>query len=127
LIRVYYLSIKSNTYYKQLSQQNYIKKIYTTAPRGAIIDRNGIYLAINKIGFSINIKPHLARKHKKELMKIFHLIEKYYPKYSYDKLYKKYKNLNSAYKHEYIKVVDYIPYDDFFKDYSIFNSNEFIK
>ena len=128
LIRVYYLSIKSNTYYEQLSVQNYIKKIYSTAPRGAILDRNGVYLAINKIGFSISIKPHLRKmKTKKSLEDILHKIEKYFPKYKYDKLYKKYKRFDSVYKHDYIKIVDYIPYDDFFKYYSIFNSNENIK
>lgn len=128
LIRIYDLSIKSNTYYEQLSQQNYIKKIYSIAPRGSIIDRNGVYLAINKIGFSINIKPHMRkRKNIENLKDIFHLIEKYFPKYTYEKLYKRYKRLDSAYKHKYIKVVNYIPYDDFFKFYSIFNSNEYIE
>jgi penicillin-binding protein 2 len=128
LIRVYYLSIKSNTYYEQLSVQNYIKKIYSTAPRGAILDRNGVYLAINKIGFSISVKPHLRRrKTKKDLENIFHKIEKYFPKYTYKKLYKRYKRFDSVYKHDYIKLVDYIAYDDFFKYYSIFNSNENIQ
>ncbi len=128
LVRVYYLSIKSNTYYEQLSVQNYIKKIYTTSPRGAILDRNGVYLAINKIGFSISVKPHLrGKKHKAQLDKILHLIEHYFPKYKYKKLYRKYKKYDSAYMHEYIKVVDYIPYNQFFKYYSIFNLDENIK
>jgi len=128
LIRVYFLSIKSNTYYEELSVQNYNKKIYSTAPRGAILDRNGKYLAINKIGFSINIKPHM-RKHKyiKSLKENLNLIEKYFPKYTYKKLYKKYKKQDSVYKHDYIKVVDYIAYDEFFKYYSIFNSKENIE
>jgi len=128
LIRVYFLSIKSNTYYEELSVQNYNKKIYTTAPRGSILDRNGVYLAINKIGFSINIKPHM-RKHKyiDNLKENLHLIEKHFPKYTYDKLYKNNKKKDSAYQHEYIKVVDYIAYDDFFKYYSIFNSKENIE
>ena len=128
LIRVYYLSIKSNTYYEELSVQNYIKEVYTTAPRGSIIDRNGVYLAINKIGFSITVKPHMRkRKDIENLKEILHLIEKYYPKYTYAKLFKKYKRLDSAYRHKYIKIVDYIPYDDFFKFYSIFNSNKDIE
>ena len=128
LIRVYFLSIKSNTYYEELSVQNYNKKIYSTSPRGAILDRNGEFLAINKIGFSINIKPHM-RKHKyiKSLKENLHLIEKYFPKYTYKKLYKKYKKQDSAYKHDYIKVVDYISYDEFFKYYSIFNSKDNIE
>jgi penicillin-binding protein 2 len=128
LVRVYYLSIKSNTYYEQLSEKNYIKTEFTTAPRGAIIDRNGDYMALNKIGFSITVKPHMRkRKTLQELENIFILIEKHFPEYSYEKLYKRYKRLDSVYKHDYINLVEYIAYDDFFKYYSIFNSNEYIK
>ncbi|MGB5867360.1 MAG: penicillin-binding protein 2, partial [Arcobacteraceae bacterium] len=57
--RVYYLSVISNEHFEKLSQKNYIKKIYKVASRGSILDRNGKYLAVNKVGFSINIKPHL--------------------------------------------------------------------
>jgi len=128
LIRIYNLSIKSNLYYEELSKKNYIKIKYDTAPRGAILDRNGKFLAINKLGFSINIKPHM-RKHKyiKDLKKSLNLIHEYFPQFTYDDLLKKYKKLDSAYKHDYIPVVDYIPYDDFFKYYSIFNSKDYIK
>lgn len=128
LVRVYHLSIKSNTYYEELSEKNYIKTEFITAPRGAIIDRNGEYMALNKVGFAITVKPHLRkRKTQKELETIFKLVEKYFPQYSYEKLYKRYKRLDSVYKHDYINLVEYISYDDFFKYYSIFNSNEYIK
>jgi len=127
LFRVYSLSIKSNVYYEELAQRNYIKTIYSTAPRGAILDRNGVYLAINKIGFSITVKPHLRRRDQDQLNKIFILIHKYFPQYSIKKLYKKYRKADSVYNHDYISIVDYIPYDEFFKYYSIFNSNENIK
>jgi penicillin-binding protein 2 len=125
---VYNLSIKSNTYYEELSKKNYIKTKYEVAPRGAILDRNGKFLAINKVGFAITIKPHMRKlKYKKDLESSLLLINKYFPKYTYKKLYKKYKKLDSAYKHDYITVVDHIPYDDFFKYYSIFNSKHNIK
>jgi penicillin-binding protein 2 len=128
LIRVYNLSIKSNDYYEELSTKNYIKSEYTTAPRGAILDRNGEYLALNEIGFSITVKPHMRRsKTKDELENIYALIEKYFPTYSVEKLKKKYKQLDSMYKHENIVLVDYIPYDDFFRYYTIFNSNKYIE
>ena len=128
LIRVYYLSIKSNSYYEELSTKNYIKTEFITAPRGAILDRNGNYMALNKIGFSITVKPHMRkRKTIKELEKIFRLIEKHFPEYTFKKLYKKYKRLDSIYKHDNIVLVDYIDYDRFFKFYSIFNSNEYIE
>ena len=90
--RVYYLSIYSHEYYEGLSKQNYIKRVYTVASRGAIIDRNGKYLAINKVGFSINIKPHLRGKTKfKTVEDTAKLIVKYFPKFKYEKLLKRYK------------------------------------
>jgi len=127
LLRVYSLSIKSNEYYEELSTKNYIKTQYSAAPRGAILDRNGEYLALNEIGFAITVKPHMRRsKTKDELENIFHLIEKYFPQYTYEKLNKIYRGLDSPYKHENIVLVDYIAYDEFFKYYTIFNSNEYI-
>ncbi len=123
--RVYYLSIKSNSYYEELSKQNYIKKFYITPSRGAIIDRNGKYLAINKVGFSINLKPHLRSKEKfKAVENVAKLIVKHFPQFDYEKLLKQYKQQDSPYRHELIKLVEYISYDDFFKYYAIFNSNE---
>ena len=123
--RVYYLSIQSNEYYESLSKKNYIKRFYTTSSRGSILDRNGKYLAINKVGFSINVKPHLRSSEKfKDVEEVARLIVKYFPDFKYEKLLHKYKQLDSPYRHSLIKLVDYVPYDDFFKHYTIFNSNE---
>ncbi len=128
LIRVYSLSIKSNTYYEELSKKNYIKTKYEVAPRGAILDRNGKILAQNKIGFAILIKPHMRKiKYKKDLERILHKINKYFPKYTYEKLYKEYRKNDSVYKHDYITVVDHIGYDEFFPHYSQFSTNEFVQ
>ncbi len=126
--RVYYLTISLNEHFEELSKDNYIKKFYNVASRGAIKDRNGEYLAVNKVGFSINIKPHLRGVKEFETVEnVVTLIVKYFPQFNYDKLLKKYKQLDSPYKHEMIKLVDYIGYDDFFKHYTIFNSNENIE
>lgn len=123
--RVYYLSVESNEHYEALSKKNYIKRFYTTSSRGSIIDRNGKYLAINKVGFSINVKPHLRSPEKfKAVEDVAKLVVKYFPEFKYEKLLKKYKQLDSPYRHNLIKIVDYMPYDDFFKYYSIFNSND---
>jgi len=125
LSRVYYLSVISNEHFEKLSQKNYIKKRHKIASRGSIIDRNGKYLAVNKVGFSINLKPHLRSSKKfKNVEEVANLIVQYFPKFKYKKLVKKYKQLDSPYKHGLVKLVDYISYDDFFKFYSIFNSNE---
>ncbi len=128
LSRVYFLSIKSNTYYEQLSKRNYIKKVFEVPNRGIIKDRNGVPLAMNKIGFSINIKPHLrSYKNKHKLDQLVTLINKHLPQYEKEKLYKEYKKLDSNYKHDFVKVIEFIPYDDFFDKYTIFNSNDDIK
>jgi penicillin-binding protein 2 len=128
LSRVYHLSVMSNTHFEELSKKNYIKRFYTTSSRGSIIDRNGKYLAVNKVGFSINIQPHLRSKTKfKSVEEVSKLIVKYFPQFKYEKLLKKYKLLDSPYRHKLIKLVDYISYDDFFKYYTIFNSNENIE
>jgi penicillin-binding protein 2 len=128
LSRVYYLSIKSNTYYEELSKRNYIKRVYKIPNRGIIKDRNGKALAMNKLGFSINIKPHLrSYKNKHILDELVNLINKHFPQYKKEFLYKRYKKLDSSYKHDFVKIVDYIPYDDFFEKYALFNSLDTIE
>lgn len=122
LARVYFLSIKSNTYYEELSKQNYIKRLYKVPSRGIIQDRNGVALAINNLGFSINIKPHLrSYKNRHHLDEVIDIILQHFPNFDKEKLKKKYKKLDSPYKHDYVKLIDYIPYDDFFDKYALFN------
>ena len=128
LARVYFLSIKSNTYYEDLSKRNYIKRVYEVPSRGIIQDRNGVALAINNLGFSINVEPHLrSKKNRKKLLELLNMISTHFPKYTQEKLLKKYKKIDSAYKHDYVKLVDYIPYDDFFSKYTIFNARDGLK
>ncbi len=128
LSRVYFLSIKSNSYYEDLSKRNYIKKIYKVPNRGIIRDRNGVALAMNTLGFSINLKPHLkSNKNKHILDSLITLINKYYPEYTKESLYKKYNKLDSLYKHDFVKIVEFIPYNNFFEKYTLFNSNDNIQ
>lgn len=128
LARVYFLSIKSNTYYEELSKRNYIKKIFEVPTRGIISDRNGKALAMNTLGFSINVEPHLrSYKNKHKLDSIIALINEHFPKYAKKDLLKKYKKLDSSYKHDFVKLVDYIPYNEFFSKYTLFNSLETIE
>ena len=128
LTRVYFLSIKSNTYYEELSKNNYINRINKIPVRGIIEDRNGEKIAINEMGFAISIKPHLrGAKKREELEKIIDLIIKQLPNLDKQKLIKNYLKEDSAYNHSFIKVVDYVPYDDFFTKYTILASHEDIK
>ena len=128
LSRVYFLSIKSNTYYEELSKNNYINRVNKIPIRGIIEDRNGEKLAINEMGFTILIKPHLSSyKYKEQLEKIIDLIVKHFPKYEKEKLLKEYKKADSSYNHDFIEIIDYIPYDEFFSKYTILASKEDIK
>ncbi|MCT7609573.1 penicillin-binding protein 2 [Aliarcobacter butzleri] len=128
LSRVYFLSIKSNTYYDELSKNNYIKRMYKVPVRGIIEDRNGEPLALNKIGFSISIKPHLrSLKYQEKLESIVDVVVKHFPQYDKNKLLKEYKRNDSAYNHEFIEIVDFIPYEEFFPKYTILASNEDLK
>ena len=128
LSRVYFLSIKSNTYYEELSKRNYISRVKKIPVRGIIEDRNGKKLAVNQMGFSILIKPHLnSKKNKDKLEKSIDLIVEHFPDLEKKKLLRAYNRENSAYNHDYVKVVDYIPYEEFFPKYTLFASKNSIK
>lgn len=122
--RVYYLSIKSNTYYEKLAQQNLIKSEYFTTARGEIKDRTGTDIAINRLGFSLSLKPHLK---KESLAENLALITKELPDFNSTKLQKIYKKRSSVYNHKPIMILPFIPYDDFISKFIFFsNNNNFI-
>ncbi|HED4343291.1 TPA: penicillin-binding protein 2 [Campylobacter jejuni] len=129
LSRVYYLSIKSNVYYEELAKQNAIKTEFLPSVRGQITDRNGTLLAINDLGFSISIKPYLSIKKSnkgildKELSELTNL----FPDLNASKLAEIYKRNDSYYNQDFIKVVDFIPYDEIIPHYSELNLNKTIK
>lgn len=129
LSRVYYLSIKSNVYYEELAKQNTIKTEFLPPVRGQITDRNGTLLAINDLGFSISIKPYLSIKKSnkgildKELSELTNL----FPDLNASKLAEIYKRNDSYYNQDFIKVVDFIPYDEIIPHYSELNLNKTIK
>ena len=128
LSRVYFLTIKSNTYYEELSKNNYIKRVDKIPIRGMIEDRNGEKLAINEMGFAVSVRPHLSsHKNKEKLEQIIDSIIKHLPQYEKEKLIREYKRADSSYNHEFIKVIDYIPYQEFFSKYTILSSKEDVK
>ena len=63
LVRIYFLAVESNTYYEKLSINNTIKKEEIAPIRGEIVDTKNRPIAINKLGFKIQLKPHLRYKH----------------------------------------------------------------
>ncbi|RTJ11240.1 penicillin-binding protein 2 [Campylobacter jejuni] len=129
LSRVYYLSIKSNVYYEELAKQNAIKTEFLAPVRGQITDRNGTLLAINDLGFSISIKPYLSIKksNKGILDKELSELENLFPDLNASKLAEIYKRNDSYYNQDFIKVVDFIPYDEIIPHYSELNLNKTIK
>ncbi|HBD8861940.1 TPA: penicillin-binding protein 2 [Campylobacter jejuni] len=123
------MSIKSNVYYEELAKQNAIKTEFLPPVRGQITDRNGTLLAINDLGFSISIKPYLSIKKSnkgildKELSELTNL----FPDLNASKLAEIYKRNDSYYNQDFIKVVDFIPYDEIIPHYSELNLNKTIK
>ncbi len=129
LFRVYSLSVKSNEYYERLSVQNYVKRVYKAPIRGIIKDRNGEPLAINNLGFSIEVKPHLeSTRTIKKLHRVCELIASQFPdKFTKEELLEKYKKNNSPYKHDFVELIEFIPYEEFFPKYVLLNSNPELK
>ncbi|PJQ42751.1 penicillin-binding protein 2, partial [Campylobacter jejuni subsp. jejuni] len=114
---------------EELAKQNAIKTEFLPPVRGQITDRNGTLLAINDLGFSISIKPYLSIKKSnkgildKELSELTNL----FPDLNASKLAEIYKRNDSYYNQDFIKVVDFIPYDEIIPHYSELNLNKTIK
>ena len=109
ITRLYHVSIKSNFYYEGLAKDNVERKQYIKPVRGEINDINGNLLAMNRIGFSLLIAPHLKAKSDRLSAVIDTLVETF-PDLNKTVMLKVYKKHNSPYNHNYIKVVDFIHY-----------------
>jgi penicillin-binding protein 2 len=124
--RIYQISIKSNYYYENLAQNNIERKYFIKPVRGEILDRKGKLLAVNKIGFSIKLAPHL-KKDSQILNDTIKIIVKEFPDYNATKLLKRYHQKNSAYNHKFIKIIDFISYEDMIGAYPKLTINKYIK
>ena len=109
IARLYHVSIKSNFYYEGLAKENIERKQYIKPVRGEISDSHGNLLAMNQIGFSLSIAPHLKRSGK-ALDKVIDKVIETFPNLNKVVMKKVYKKYSSAYNHKYIKVVDFIHY-----------------
>jgi penicillin-binding protein 2 len=128
LSRIYHLSIKSNTYYKEIAQRNVIK-IEPLAPlRGTIVDRNLEPLAVNKLGFTIEITPHLGSKSKiKILEEEIEFISSLFKKFDKEKLKKRYLKRDSPYSHDFVKVINFVSYEEMVPNFSKLSMRKNIK
>ncbi|MGW8169594.1 MAG: penicillin-binding protein 2 [Sulfurovaceae bacterium] len=121
--RLYYLSIKSNYYYEELAKANTEKAYYIKPARGEIIDSRGRLLAMNQIGFSVSIAPHLDTQGK-EFKNVVKQLLKTFPELDKEMILKVYKKENSHYNHNFIKVVNFIQYDKMISAYPRLSLNE---
>ena len=133
--RIYQISIKSNYYYENLAKMNIERKYFIEPVRGEILDRNGKLLAVNDIGFSIKISPHLTKYDRtvkkrvagEKLLKLIGGIVKEFPELNATKLTKKYVTKDSSYNHRYIPIVDFIAYDEMIGAYPKLSINKSLK
>ena len=128
IVKIYYISVKSNALYSQIAQNNIIKTEEIPPSRGIIRDRNGIALAINKLGFAIELKPHLSKKSKTLILnaEISKLV-KFFPNYKFNKLKKEYLKKDSPYVHKYIRVIRFISYNKIIPFFSKISMDDMIK
>ncbi len=126
--KIYYISVKSHALYLQIAKNNIVKTEDIPPLRGIIRDNHGIALAVNKLGFAIELKPHLSKKAKLKILekKIDKLI-KLFPKLKKEKLKKEYLKKDSAYVHKYIKIIRYMPYNDIIPYFSELSLDDDIK
>jgi penicillin-binding protein 2 len=128
IVRVFFLSVESNSYYKKLSMQNTIRNEKIAPVRGEIVDRYNRPIAINKLGFKIQLAPHLRSKKNIKLFndEIKNLLT-LLPKLNKEKILKNYNKKDSFYNHNYIDIVHFIPYDEILPVYTKLSLREKIK
>ncbi|MCR1810636.1 penicillin-binding protein 2 [Sulfurospirillum sp. hDNRA2] len=112
LVRVYYISIKSNAYYEEIAKQNAVKVDELAPLRGVILDRNLKPLSVNRLGFSIGIKPRLSLKSQRNVLDDeIAFLASLLTDFSVKEMTKEYLRTDSAYNHDYVDVIPFIPYD----------------
>lgn len=128
IVRVFMLSVESNSYYTKLSLNNTIKHEKIAPVRGEIVDIKNRPLAINKLGFKIKLAPHLLlKKNKKIFNEELDYLLKLLPDLNREKIIKNYKKKDSYYNHDFIEVVSYIPYKKIMPVYTQLNLRKNIK
>ena len=128
LVRVFILSVESHSYYEKLSHNNTIKIDKIAPVRGEIVDTKNRPVAINKLGFKIQLAPHLRLK--KNLGKFdteLDVLIKLLPTLDREKIIKDYSKMDSYYNHNYIDIVGFVSYEDIMPIYSVLNLRENMK
>ena len=127
-VRVFLLSVKSNEHYERLSQQNTIKNENISPVRGEITDRNNIPIAINKLGFKIQLAPHMrSEKNIESFYDEIDALIKLLPNLDKEAIIKNYIKKDSYYNHNFIDIVQFVSYNDISLVYTTLNLRENIK
>lgn len=125
IVRLFFLAVESNSYYEKLSLNNTIKEEKIAPVRGEILDIKNRPIAVNKLGFKIQLKPHLRLKKR---LSIFHEeidnLVKLLPKLNKEKIIKNYIKKDSYYNHDFIDIVHFIAYEDIIPVYAQLNLRE---
>lgn len=128
IVRVFILTIESHKHYERLSLSNTIKTEKIAPVRGEIIDNKNRPIAINKLGFKIQLKPHLTLKKSNEVFyKEIDFLLKLLPQLDREEIIKTYKKEDSYYNHDFIDIVDFISYNKIMPVYTKLNLRENIK
>ena len=128
IVRVFFLSINSHSHYVELSMKNTIKYERIAPVRGEIVDVKDRPIAINKLGFRLQLAPHLtSKKNIETLNNELRTLKKLLPSLSIEKMLKNYKKKESFYNHNYIDIVHFVAYDEILPVYSTLNLRNNIK
>ena len=128
LVRVYYISIKSNAYYEEIAKQNVVKVEELAPLRGLILDRNHNPLSVNKLGFSIRLKPQLSLKNNRHIMEQeIEYLASVLPDITVKEMTKEYLKLDSPYNHDFVEVVSFISYDKLVASFAKISQRENLK
>jgi len=126
--RIYLISIKSNDRYSDLAQRNTIKSEPLVPVRGMIYDRNGVPLAVNRLGFSISLTEHLSYKSRRDVLDYYlDLIVDSFKGLDRQELLDAYLKADSPYYHDYVNVVQFIPYEEMLPQFTKLSQHEDIK
>lgn len=128
LVRVYYISIKSNAYYEEIAKQNVVKVDELAPLRGLILDRNLSPLSVNKLGFSIRLRPQLSLKSKRHIMEEeIEYLASVLPDITAKEMTKEYLKFDSPYNHDFVEVVNFISYDKLVASFAKISQRENLK
>lgn len=118
LIKIFDISILEHKNFEDQASKNMLRQEPIIPIRGQILDRNGLPLATNTVGFSISLPPRLSlRANLPILEQETEKLLAFFSKYSKEELIKKYRQKDSPYNHEFIPVIDFVGHEEILKYY----------